>query len=194
MWNDGDYYDASFAIHKSRRYHANLRDFYQAAHNYTTAANAFAASGAFIAILGSQPVIAGILAATVAFASLLDMIFGYESKARLHHELCARFTRLAADLEKLPETPENLADVRAKRLLVEADEPRQKRLVDLMAQNEEARSRGVLEKDLLPLTWWQCHFGYLFTFGLRRLEGEKAKRETERAGNPPPSAPAASAA
>ena len=186
MWNDGDYYDASFGIHKCRRYHAKLRDFYQALHSYTTAANAFAASGAFIAIVGSLSVVAGILAAVVALASLFDSIFAYESKARLHHELCARFTRLAADLEKLPETPVNLADVRAKRLLIEADEPGEKRLVDLMASNEEARSRGIAEKDLHPLSWWQCWFGYFFTFGLRRLEREKAKREAERAAGPSP--------
>jgi hypothetical protein len=177
MWNDGEYYDASFGIHKCRRYHAKLRDFYQAAYNYTTAANAFGASGAFIAVLGSLNVIAAVLSAIVALGSLFDSIFKYENKARIHHELCTRFTKLAAELETLPETPENLATVRAKRLLIEADEPGEKRLVERMANNEEARSRGVAEADLLKLSWFQCNLGYIATFGLRKLEKQKADRE-----------------
>jgi hypothetical protein len=96
MWNEGDYYDASFGIHKCRRYHAKLRDFYQATYNYTTAANAFGASGAFIAVLGSLNALAAVLSAVVALASLFDSIFKYENKARIHHELCARFTSTAA--------------------------------------------------------------------------------------------------
>ena len=173
MWDGDGYYEASFGIHKSRRYHAKLRDFYQAAYNYTTAANAFAASGAFIAILGSLTVIAGTLSAIVALASFFDNIFKYENKARAHHDLCSRFTRLAAEMEQMAETPDNLAAVRAKRLLIEADEPSDKRLVELMA----ARSRGVAEAKLYRLSRPQCWFGYIWTFGLHRLEKEKAARE-----------------
>lgn len=178
MWNDGDYYDASFGIHKCRRYHAKLRDFYQGAYNYTTAANAFGASGAFFAILGSLTVVAAILSGLVALASLFDSIFKYENRARCHNDLCGRFTRLAAELEKLPETPENLADIRAKRLLIEADEPSEKRLVDLMASNDEARARGISEDRLHRLKFWQRNVGFIATFGLPRLEREKAKRES----------------
>lgn len=179
MWDGDGYYEASFGIHKSRRYHAKLRDFYQAVYNYTTAANAFAASGAFIAILGSLTIIAGTLSAIVALASFFDNIFKYENKARTHHDLCYRFTRLAAEIETMSETPEHLAEVRAKRLLIEADEPSEKRLVEIMASNEEARSRGVAEAKLHRLSRPQCWFGYVWTFGLRRLELEKAARETQ---------------
>ena len=101
MWDDGDFYEASFGIHKCRRYHAKLRDFYQGAYSYTTAANAFGASGAFVAVLGSLNWLAASLSGIVALASLFDSIFKYESRAREHHELCARFTRLAAELETL---------------------------------------------------------------------------------------------
>jgi hypothetical protein len=97
----------------------------------------------------------------------------------VHHELCAKFTRLAAELETMPETPKNLAS-RAKRLLIEVDEPAEKRLVERMAANEEARSRGVPESDIIPLTRMQCWFGYMFTFGMRNLEREKARRQAAR--------------
>jgi hypothetical protein len=182
-WDDSAdvYYEASFAVHKCRRYHAKLRDFYQAAYNYTTAANAFGASGAFVAILGSLDVLAGFLAGAVALASLFESIFKYENKARAHHELCGRFTKLAAEIELMPATPENLAKVRAQRLEIECAEPSEKRLVEMMAFNDEARSRGVPEDRLHNLRWWQRNAGYVATFGLPRLAKEKAAREARKA-------------
>jgi hypothetical protein len=178
---EDDYYDASFGVHKCRRYHAKLRDFYQAAYNYTVAANAFAASGAFIAVLGSLPILAGILSGTVALASLLESIFRYEQKARYHQDLCRRFTEPAAEIELMPATAENLARVRARRLEIEADETAEKRLIEILAANEEGRARGVPEAKLQPLSWCQCHFGYFKTFGMRRLEQRKAKMEADAA-------------
>jgi hypothetical protein len=79
------------------------------------------------------------------------------SVARVHTmDLCVRFTNLAAELEKLPPTPENLAKVRAKRLEIEADETEVKRLVEIRATNEEARGRGVPEAQFTKLTRMQC--------------------------------------
>ena len=176
-WDDDGYYDASHGVHKCRRYHGKLRDFYQAAYNYTVAANAFGASGVFISLLGDQTRIAVVLSAFVAFASLMESIFRYEHKARLHHDLGARFTRLAAEIEMLPETPSNLAKVRAARLEIEAEEPAEKRLVELMASNDEQRSRGVSEDQLVKLSFWQRNLGYLLTFGMQRLERERAARQ-----------------
>jgi hypothetical protein len=124
-----------------------------------------------------RPRVAATLSAIVALASLFDSIFKYETRARLHNDLCARFTRLAAELETLAATPENLAHVRAQRLLIEADEPSEKRLVELMASNDEARARGVPEARLHQLRWWQRNAGYLATFGLPRIAREKAARE-----------------
>jgi hypothetical protein len=181
MWDDGDYYDASFSIHKSRRYHARLRDFYQTLHNYTTGLNAFAASGAFVAFLGSLTNFAAALSAIVALASLFDSLFQYDSRARLHHDLCARFTRTAAEIETLPETPQSLAHVRSERLKMECDEPAEKRLVERMAENDEARSRGVPESELIHLSKPQRILGYFFTYNMAHLERQRAAREARRA-------------
>lgn len=106
-WDDDGYYDLSFAIHKSRRYHAHMRDFNQGVFNYITAANAFAASGAFFSIIGGLPWLGAGLSGIVALASLFDSIFRYETRAREHQDLCARFTRLAKRIETTEPTPEN---------------------------------------------------------------------------------------
>jgi hypothetical protein len=180
-WDDDGYYEASFGVHKCRRYHAKLRDFYQAAYNYTVASNAFAASGAFVAVLGSLPIMAGVLSGIVAIASLFESIFRYEHKARQHADLCTKFTKLAARIELMEPTPDHLAEIRAARFTLECEEPSEKRLVELMAAREEARSRGVPEAQLHRISWLQRRLGYVFTFGLGRLEREKAAREAARA-------------
>jgi hypothetical protein len=177
-WNEDGYYRASCGVHKCRRYHQKLRDFYQGAYNWTIAGNAITGSTAFVALLASNPLYLGTaLTGIFAVASSLEAIFKYEDKARKHHDLSVRFTKLAAEIEVLEPTPANLATVRRKRLEIEADEPAEKRLIEIMASNEELRSRGVAEAKLDRLSWAQTKFGYLWTWGLRRLEREKAARE-----------------
>jgi hypothetical protein len=178
-WADSPYYEVSCSVHKCRRYHAKLRDFYQGAYNWTVAGNAITGSAAFVAILASNPFYLGtILSGVFAVASSLEAIFKYETKARAHHDLSVRFTKLAAEIEELQETPDNLARVRAERLRIEADEPAEKRLVEIMASNDELRARGVPESKLHRVSWCQSKFGYIWTWGLRRLEREKSARES----------------
>jgi hypothetical protein len=179
-WEDDGYFDASFGVCKCRRYHAKLRDFYQGLYNWTMGANAFCASGAFVAVLGYQQWPAAVLSGTVALVSLFESIFKWEHRARLHHELCQRFTRLAAEMESMEATPENLALARQKRLEIEVDEPNEKRLVERMASIDEARARGTSEAELDKLTWPQRNFGHVFTFGMKRLEQQRAEREARR--------------
>ncbi len=177
-WDQDNYYVASFGIHKCRRYHAKLRAFYQGLHNAALGANAVTASGAFVAVLAEMPTLAAWLTGVVAVATSFDVLFGFDARARLHDDLCRRFTELAACIVEWPPTPANLARAAAQRIRIEKDEPTEKRLIDLLAQNEEARCRGVREEDLLPISKLQRVFGYCFTFGLPRLE--RAKAEAER--------------
>jgi hypothetical protein len=178
-WNDGEYYDASFGINKCRRYHALLRDFYQSLHNWSAGISAFAGSSAFIAFLAGSPEITGWLSAVFGLVSTFELIFRYEERVRYHNDPCVRFTNLAAKLEITPETLEELGRIRAKRITIEADENEVKRLVEIRASVEEARSRGIPEAKLIKLSRPQRVLGYLFTFGLSRLEKQKALMETE---------------
>lgn len=167
-WQSGDAYNVSFGISKCRRYHAMLRDHYRRLHDTTLLLNTVAASGAFIAFLGSLTEMSVYLSAVVGLGSLFDLTCRWEEKARLHQELCQRFTQLAAKLERIEPTPGNVSRLKAKRLLIEADEPSVKRLVDLVAQNEEARSRG--SSDLVPLNRLQVRLACWGSFGMGRLE------------------------
>lgn len=181
-WNEGACYAASFSIHKSRRYHAKMRAFYRGCYDLTTAATAITGSGAFVALIGSpgSDQLAKWLTGIVALSSTMNLVFGFAKKADIHDALCRRFTELAAKLEEWPATEESLQRARAERLAIEKDEPTEKRLVDLQARNEEARARNCHPDDLVPLSWAQYWLGYVATFGIRRLEKWKAKRDRER--------------
>lgn len=175
-WDADDFYDASFAVEKCRRYHAKLRDFYRRVHTGINAANVVAASGTFVSVLGTMPHAAAVFSAIVALASLLDLVFTTDRKAQLHDELCRRFSDLAAEIELLPETQQNLARVKAERIKIEKDEPSAKTLIDIMAHNDTSRARGVAEGELVPLSWSQRTLGYIFTHDMKRLERWNADR------------------
>jgi hypothetical protein len=150
-WNDGDCYDISCGVGKSRRYHAYMREWYRRCHDLSLASAAVA---------------------------------GYWSKmADQHDELNRRFSELAAKMHEWPATEENRQRACAERIRIEADEPTERRLIDLRAQNDEMRASGVSISDLIPLSWWQMNapWAYIFTFGMYALQKridaqEKARR------------------
>lgn len=178
-WNEGEYYDVSFAVSKSRRYHAKMFEFYEWAHNLARVATALTGTASFFVLLATD--VGGVrtakyLTSIVAIAATLDSIFRYQKKARQHEKLTRKFTELAQKIAIWEATPANLKKATTDRLKIEATERPVRRLVDLQAQNEEARARGVPDNYLVPLSRWQRTFGFVFTFGMSRLERWYASR------------------
>ncbi|MGY3036151.1 hypothetical protein ACVIIV_005321 [Bradyrhizobium sp. USDA 4354] len=172
-WNEDEYYDVSFAVSKSRRYHAKMFEFYDWAHNLARVATALTGTASFFVLLATD--VGGVrtakyLTAIVAIAATMDSIFRYQKKARRHEKLTRKFTELAQRIATWEATPTNLKKAKTDRLKIEATERPVRRLIDLQAQNEEARARGVPDSHLVPLSRSQRMFGYVFTFGMRRLE------------------------
>jgi hypothetical protein len=131
----------------------------------------FAEPPAFLHCFGGKDsVVAQIFVGLTAALSAIATSLGPSKKANKHAELSRGFTDLAAEIVKREPTSSNLKLVKAQRLKIEKDEPPVKRLVDLQAQNEEARSRGVPESKMVPLKAWQRCFGYVITIGMPRLE------------------------
>ena len=167
-WDDEDYYEVCVGVGKSRRYHAMMRDFYRRCADGVTAISAISGTSAFVALFleDGNSVAAKWLIAAIAVASILNLVFAFSKKADLHDKLCREFTHLAAEMTLWPATKANLAKARAERLRIEADEPTVRRVIDLRANNDEWRSRGV--ENLLPLSLLQQRtwLGYFFDFGL----------------------------
>lgn len=180
-WDDDPYYVIAFGVHKSRRYHMKMWSFFQRLSDLVLGLNAILGAGAFIALLGGKDgVIVKVLIGTVAVGSALDNVLGFATKAKLHADLCRKFTELASKMAIWDATEENYRKAVSERIMIEKDEPPVHRLVDIDARNEELRSRGNPAEDLIPLSWSQSIFGYVFTFGMKQQEAWYAGRATNR--------------
>lgn len=85
---------------------------------------------------------------------------------------------LAASMAEWEPSLRNHRRACAERIRIEAEEPTERRLIDLRAHNDELASRGVPEGRLVPLDFWQQSFlAYLFDFGLPSLRSRMAKRD-----------------
>lgn len=181
-WADagGGYYYVAFAVEKSRRYHSKMRAFYEWCYYLTRAATALTGTASFFVVLANDLGIAKYLTGVVAVSAALDSVFRFNRKARVHDLLCRRFTDLSAKIAVWEPKPAALRKARAVRLLIERDEPPVRRLIDLQSHNEECRALGKAEGLLIPLSLGQRTFGYVFTFGMKKLE--KWRADQEKAG------------
>ena len=162
-----------------------MQAFYDWCYNLTRAATALTGTASFFVLLAKGTEIAKYLTAVVAASAALDSVFRFNRKARMHEALARRFTDLSSKIASWEPVPANLKKARTERLRIEKDEPPVRRLIDLQAQNEEARSRDLLSDNLVPLSLLQRKLGYVFTFGMKRLEIWHANRT----GDPEPVAP-----
>jgi len=179
-WDDGDGYDICFGVGKSRRYHGSMREFYRWCHDLSLALAAVAGSAAFFALWPANAnvwLLRG-LTFVVTVATSCDLVFNFSKKADLHDALCRRFTELAAKMAEWPATAANIDAARAERIRIEADEPTERRLIDLRAHNDELSARGIPPNRLLPLGFWQGSvLAYVFTFSLKDIRKRMADRD-----------------
>ncbi len=167
---EGDIFDLSFSINKSRRYHEMLCSFYGAWRDWMRIITAVAGSGAFLLVTAKVQGWAEVISAFVALWAVIDVVASPDKKAERHRKLGERFTQLAEKIAVSPHTKETYGANLAERLRIERDEPPCKRLVDLQARNDECRSRDFPPEREVPLNGWQRTLGYFFTFGMSRLE------------------------
>lgn len=179
-WSKGAYHDISFSVEKCRRYHALMQAHYDRCYNFVRVATALTGTSGFFSLVAGGTEIAKVLTGIVAAAATFDQVFRFNRKARMHEALARRFTELSAKMAAWEPVPGNLKKARAERIRIERDEPPVKRLVDLLASNDEIRARGILDDYCVPLSRWQRRFGYVCTFGMVRLEKWEADQRKAR--------------
>lgn len=183
-WDDEGFYQSSFAIDKSRRYHAKMQAFYQSWSDLTNILVALAGLGAFLALFGGKDsILAQCFVAAVTVLSTIGSKLAPAKKARLHADLSRRFTDLAGNIAMMDANANNLKKAKAARLRIEKDEPPVRRLIDFVARNEELRARGRPESEIAPLSRWQKTFGYCATFGMDSIDAWIAKRPADKEGS-----------
>ena len=169
-WSDDGYYDVCFSIERARRYHSKMRAFYEWCHNLARVAIALSGTASFFVVLAKDLNIAKYLTGVVAVGASIRSVFRFERKARLHDQLVQEFTALAARIAEWDPIPAKSKKARAGRLKIEGRGAPVRRLIDLQAQNEEARSRRSWPPRLstAELSRLQRAFGYVGTFGMAR--------------------------
>lgn len=147
----------SFGVHKSLRYHAKRRAFFDSWHRWSVAISAISGSATFAAIFGdAPPLFPKITSGVVAVMAGLDVGFGFSERARRHDDLYRRFADLAAEMARTPApSDKDRGRWNAKRLLIERDEPTALRMLDIHCHNEEATARDLGSEHIYPPWWWQ---------------------------------------
>jgi hypothetical protein len=146
-----------FGIKKSMRYHSKRRDLFERLDNFSNWLVAVAGASAFASVVGdSASTLSKVLTALVTAIALLDVIWGFGARARIHQDLYRRFSELAIEMATMdnPDARE-IARMRARRLALEAEEPHIIDALERRCWNEEAEARGATQDQLQSLNKWQ---------------------------------------
>jgi hypothetical protein len=125
------------------------------------------------------------LGALVSIVVAFNLVVGYSSKAREHHDLVRRFAQLERDMVTAENSvdnskAENLASFINQRLLIEEEEPPTLRVLDVYCHNELAKALGYSEKWRVKIGGFQSFIKQLWDYGADKLEREKEKLEQQR--------------
>lgn len=170
-----DLISTDFGVHKSLRYHAKRRAFFDSLHRFAMAIIAITGSAAFFTFFSDASTVSKVAALFAAVASVLELTMSFPERAREHGELYQRFSDLAARLARLdPGTiePSVLRELRAERLIIEADEPIAMTALNILCHNEEAEARGYGSDEIYRIGWLQrmvMQFGTLPWFKVEKV-------------------------
>ncbi|SHL49243.1 hypothetical protein SAMN05444414_11626 [Roseovarius marisflavi] len=158
MTVDEERHDLSCHLQRSVRYHRLRERFFEAWSNTFSALSLLAGSSVVVALLAQSsawvPLLAG---AAVAGMQALDQVLRLGVKARQHNGLAGEFLSLERILAMRGDpTPDDLREMRAEVLSIEARERPIMRYLDLICHNQVARAIG--SDDIEPLRWHQRRF------------------------------------
>lgn len=167
--------DLLFSVRLSIRYHDRRRRFYESMSSFSSFAATVFGSAAAAAFLGNwgKPWVAAV-ALAVAALSALTLVVGPVAKAWRHADLRRRFTELERLIVTSDPTTELVADCRAERLSIEADEPPVLRVLATICHNEQSRSMGYGPDEMIPVGFWQRRFASFFDLAQHKLHEQQA--------------------
>jgi hypothetical protein len=152
--------DLLFGVRRSVRYHGRRQQFYETWNTLTSAFSVLFGSAAILSLLAltgsysKQVTIAA--AAVVTIMSTVDLVVGTVRKAQLHADLGRRFSELECKfVGEL--SPERLAECRNERIMIEADEPPQLRVVSVLTHNDLCLATGL--DDFYHIPFWRRLLG-----------------------------------
>lgn len=151
-------WEVLWAVQRSQRYHARRSAFFHRWNKATAFVSLVGGSAVFAALGEIAPAGLAIVGATVVVVmSGIDLVVGTADMARQHNDLRRQFCALEADITQvLSPGAEQVASWRARRLAIEAEEPAIYVALDVLCENELARSyRHLKDQPAHPLRWYQ---------------------------------------
>lgn len=134
--------DALFGIRRSVRYHARRCAFFDTLDKASSAAGVIFGSAAIYSVTSKSPEWVSISAAVVTALSTANLVIGSVSKARDHADFVRQFTDLERRMLSTPQTEAALRAINDDRLLIELNEPRPLRVLDMLCHNELVIAQG----------------------------------------------------
>jgi hypothetical protein len=156
---EDQWYELSFSIARSLRYHAKRRAFFERCNQLTRALSAIFGAATVAAVIKGVPWITATMGAAVGISTALDLVFDFSRRAMLFDDLYRRFADLSVEIVSCDPSPENVRRIMIKRLLIEKEEPTLLSILNVLCSNEERIARGY--PDVYKLGFWQkrlCQF------------------------------------
>lgn len=154
-----DKWDLQWGVQRSQRYHARRTAFFDRWHKGTAFAGIVGGSAVFAAIGNAVPAwVATAGAAMVVAMCAIDLVVDTAGMARTHNDLRRRFCQLEADMAAAGQdaSQEQLAAWLQQRLAIESDEPPHYAALNVLCDNELARSyRHLKQQQPHHIPWFQ---------------------------------------
>jgi low affinity Fe/Cu permease len=131
-----------FSIKRSARYHARRAAFLDFVAKSINIVSMLAGFSVVASAIGRRESVYMAFGIAVAFLSMVNFIFDFPSKARLHAELKRRFAELEKSMVGLEPGKEAVSEKIRERLAIEVDEPAVVKTLDMMCHNDLVRAQG----------------------------------------------------
>ncbi|HZG07792.1 MAG TPA: hypothetical protein VEZ70_02300 [Allosphingosinicella sp.] len=163
-------FKSEYGISRLIRYHGKRQRFFDGLHRIVLFTNAVLGSSAFVTIISDRTYIAAWLTAIVAIISALDNVVAFSERARKHSEQRSRYYELYCELIATPTAEFKIDAFREKRLRIDRDSPPPRRVLDVIARNEEDIARGFAHAETSYVSWPRYLLRHLIDLPPKRWE------------------------
>lgn len=181
---DDDLYDLRFYLQRCVRYHMRRSAFFLKWQRITSFVGVVFGSAALTSLINqADPEWSIAFALVVTVMSAFDLVVGTGQHAWLHNDLRKRFLEQLGVLDAQQVTPALLAEVRHQIRRIEADEPADRVMVNLIATNDVIRStfgRDEVEEHVYDIGWCKRVTANLIDWGIDKYRTKaQAKEDSE---------------
>lgn len=178
---DDEIYDLHFYLQRSVRYHMRRASFFMKWQRITSFVGVVFGSAALAAFMDHVPNEVAIgCAMMVTVTSALDLVVGTGQHAWLHNDLRKRFLELIGMLDSRSPSPALIAEIKHLVRRIEADEPPDRGVVNLMATNDVIRAK--MDKDeadqhVYDISWGKRVTANLIDWGIEKYRSKAVAKE-----------------